>query len=100
MANIKSAKKRVLQTTKRQVKNRGVRSRLRTSLKDHRATAAEQTGAKMPATYSEIDKALKKGVIHRNAAARYKSRLAKKASAGKPPVSAAPKAAKATKAKA
>jgi len=30
-------------------------------------------------THSEIDRALRKGVIHRNAAARYKSRLAKKA---------------------
>ena len=35
----------------------------------------------IPATHSEIDRALAKGVIHRNAAARYKSRLAKKATA-------------------
>ena len=44
------------------------------------ASTAE-AGPKVPATFSEIDKALKKGVIHRNAAARYKSRLAKKAAA-------------------
>jgi len=99
MANIKSAKKRVLQTTKRQAKNRGVRSRLRTSLKEHRATAHAETAAKMPATYSEIDKALKKGVIHRNAAARYKSRLAKKAAAPvNPPAEKAAPAKKADKA--
>ncbi|MCA1582864.1 MAG: 30S ribosomal protein S20 [Acidobacteria bacterium] len=83
MANIKSAEKRIRQTAKRQAKNRGVRSRLRTSLKDHRATAPADAAAKVPQTVSEIDKALKKGVIHRNAAARYKSRLAKKAAAGK-----------------
>ncbi len=79
MANIKSAEKRIRQTAKRQAKNRGVRSRLRTALKEHRAGDAGEAGPKMPATYSEIDTALKKGVIHKNAAARYKSRLAKKA---------------------
>ncbi len=81
MANIKSAEKRIRQTAKRQAKNRGIRSRLRTALKEHRATAPAEAAPKVPATISEIDKALKKGVIHRNAAARYKSRLAKKASA-------------------
>ncbi|MEP6768663.1 MAG: 30S ribosomal protein S20 [Acidobacteriota bacterium] len=83
MANIKSAEKRIRQTAKRQAKNRGIRSRLRTSLKEHRATAPAGAAAKVPETVSEIDKALKKGVIHRNAAARYKSRLAKKAASGK-----------------
>ncbi|HXM79222.1 MAG TPA: 30S ribosomal protein S20 [Thermoanaerobaculia bacterium] len=81
MANIKSAKKRIGQTAKRQAKNRGVRSRLRTALKEHRSGDSAQARAKMPETYSEIDIALKKGVIHKNAAARYKSRLAKKAAA-------------------
>ena len=83
MANIKSAEKRIRQTAKRQAKNRGVRSRLRTALKEHRATAPAEAGPKVPAAFSEIDKALKKGVIHRNAAARYKSRLAKKAATTK-----------------
>jgi len=78
MANIKSAQKRMRQTVNRQARNKSVRSRLRTAVKKHRA----QEGAAKPSlsmTYSEIDHARKKGVIHRNAAARYKSRLAKAA---------------------
>lgn len=81
MANIKSAEKRIRQTAKKQAKNRGVRTRLRSALKAHRATDAGAQAKKLPETYSEIDTALKKGVIHRNAAARYKSRLARKAAA-------------------
>ena len=42
---------------------------------------AGKRGEAVPATHSEIDRALAKGVIHRNAAARYKSRLAKKTAA-------------------
>jgi small subunit ribosomal protein S20 len=79
MANIKSAEKRIRQTAKKQAKNRSVRTKLRSSLKAHRATEASGQAKKLPETYSEIDTALKKGVIHRNAAARYKSRLARKA---------------------
>jgi len=79
MANIKSAEKRIKQTARKQAKNRSVRTKLRTSLKAHRATEAGAQAKKLPETYSEIDTALKKGVIHRNAAARYKSRLARKA---------------------
>lgn len=81
MANIKSAEKRIRQTAKKTAKNRSVRTRLRSSLKTHRAADAGAQATKVPTTYSEIDKALKKGVIHRNAAARYKSRLARKAAA-------------------
>jgi small subunit ribosomal protein S20 len=79
MANIKSAEKRMRQSAKRQARNRGVRSRVRTAIKNYRATEDAGKGAALPATASEIDRAKKKGVIHRNAAARYKSRLAKKA---------------------
>jgi small subunit ribosomal protein S20 len=81
MANIKSAEKRIRQTAKKQTKNRSIRTRLRSAIKAHRAEDAAGQGKKLPETYSEIDTALKKGVIHRNAAARYKSRLARKASA-------------------
>ncbi len=81
MANIKSAEKRIRQTAKKQAKNKGVRSRLKTSLKNHRASETSAQKEKLSGTYSEIDIARKKGVIHRNAAARYKSRLAKKAAA-------------------
>jgi len=79
MANIRSAEKRIHQTARRQKRNRGVRSRLRSAIKAYRGTADGDKEKQLPATISEIDRARKKGTIHRNAAARYKSRLAKKA---------------------
>jgi small subunit ribosomal protein S20 len=79
MANIKSAQKRMRQAVGRAQRNRAVRSRLKSSIKKYRQTeAAEKTGA-LPGAYAEIDIARKKGIIHKNAASRYKSRLAKKA---------------------
>jgi small subunit ribosomal protein S20 len=78
MANIKSAKKRILQSENRRSRNKSVRSRLRTSVKKYRSGDGPKSES-LPATYSEIDVARKKGAIHRNAAARYKSRLAKAA---------------------
>ena len=79
MANIKSAKKRIKQTAKRQARNRGVRSQLKTAVKQYRELEDAKKGEKVSQAYSDIDKARKKGVIHKNAAARYKSRLARKA---------------------
>lgn len=76
MANIKSARKRIGQAAKRQARNRAVRSRLRTAVKKYRTAEASEKTDKLPTTYSEIDRARKRGVIHANAAARYKSRLA------------------------
>ncbi len=78
MANIKSAKKRVRQNVGRQARNKSVRSRLRTAIKKQRAEGAGKPES-LSAVYSEIDRARKKGVVHKNAAARYKSRLAKAA---------------------
>jgi small subunit ribosomal protein S20 len=78
MANIKSAKKRIRQSANRRARNKGVRSRLRTAVKKYRSGEGSKSES-LPATYSEIDVARKKGAIHRNAAARYKSRLAKAA---------------------
>jgi small subunit ribosomal protein S20 len=79
MPNHKSAEKRVRQNEKRREVNRGNRSRLRTGIKKLRAALesgdAGSAQAILPATVSLIDKAVQKGVLHRNAAARYKSRL-------------------------
>jgi len=79
MANHKSAIKRMRQTEKRNEVNRRNRSRLRTQLKKQRAAIAEGTAAEAQALLSEtislIDKSIQKGVLHANAAARYKSRL-------------------------
>lgn len=79
MPNHKSAEKRVRQNETRREINRTNRGRLRTSIKKLRAaltTGDNKTVQELlPATISTIDKAVQKGVIHRNAAARYKSRL-------------------------
>ena len=79
MPNHKSAEKRVRQSERRRAINRSNRARLRTSIKDLRAALgkgdAKETADRLPQTISEIDKAVQKGVLHRNAAARHKSRL-------------------------
>jgi small subunit ribosomal protein S20 len=74
MANTKSAAKRARQTLKRSIRNRSVRSRLRTMQKNTRT--AEKTDAnKIRDLISSIDKAAKRGIIHRNAARRRKAAL-------------------------
>jgi small subunit ribosomal protein S20 len=83
MANIKSAEKRIKQTAKRQLRNRGVRTHLRTKVKGFRQTEASKKAEALPEAYAEIDRAWKKGVIHKNAASRYKSRLARAAGKSK-----------------
>ena len=78
MPNHKSAEKRVRQNERRRLVNRNNRTRLRSSIKDLRGALdgdAKQAVALLPKTVSEIDKAVQKGVLHRNAAARHKSRL-------------------------
>lgn len=81
MANHKSAEKRVRQNTKRNEINRSNRSKLRTQIKKLRsallATDKKQSDELLVPTVSLIDKAVNKGLIHRNTAARYKSRLTK-----------------------
>ncbi|HYR77125.1 MAG TPA: 30S ribosomal protein S20 [Pyrinomonadaceae bacterium] len=87
MPNHKSAEKRVRQNERRRLVNRSNRTRLRSSIKDLRGALdgdAKQAVALLPKTISEIDKAVQKGVLHRNAAARHKSRLTVRANqAGK-----------------
>jgi small subunit ribosomal protein S20 len=79
MANHKSAEKRARQIQRRNAINRRNRSRLRTAIKKLRAALAardhETAQALLPKTISIIDKSIHKGVLHPNAAARYKSRL-------------------------
>lgn len=79
MANHKSAEKRMRQTERRNEVNRRNRSRLRTQLKKLRAAIADGDAAEaqtlLPETVSLIDKSIQKGILHPNAAARYKSRL-------------------------
>lgn len=78
MANIRSAEKQRRQAEKAKVRNRGGKSRLKSALKKARtAVAAGSTEAGvLSAGYSEIDKAVRRGIIKKNTANRYKSRLA------------------------
>lgn len=80
MANTKSAEKRNRQNIERNERNRAGRSRMRTAIKKLRSAvqAGNTTEAKalLPATLQVIDETAQKAVIHANAAARYKSRLA------------------------
>ena len=79
MPNHKSAEKRVRQSEKRRVINRGHRTKVRTYIKKLREALDSgdkaQVDKALPETISVIDKSIQKGVLHANAAARYKSRL-------------------------
>ena len=79
MPNHKSAEKRVRQNEKRRTVNRSNRSDLRTQIKKLRtaltASDANQSRELLTPTVSLIDKAVNKGILHKNTAARYKSRL-------------------------
>jgi small subunit ribosomal protein S20 len=81
VANIKSQIKRNRQTVKRTERNKAVRSELKTRTKraNEAATAGADDAVELArATQKRLDMAASKGVIHKNAAARRKSRLAKK----------------------
>ncbi len=81
MANIKSAIKRNKQNEKRRVSNRIVRGRARTFIKETRFAVQgndqESAAKSAELAISALDKAAQKGVIHKNNAARRKSRLVK-----------------------
>jgi small subunit ribosomal protein S20 len=81
MANSKSAKKRIGQNEIRRQRNKGHRTRMRSTIKKLRAAIGEGDAKSaqelLPQAVQQIDKTAQKGVIHANAAGRYKSRLTK-----------------------
>ncbi len=89
MATIKGtkrqARKRHRQSLERRMRNRAVRSRVRGQLRLMRAAIEEGDAGKvkelLPETMSVIDVGWRKGVLHRNTAARYKARMARQAQA-------------------
>ncbi|MGQ9496797.1 MAG: 30S ribosomal protein S20 [Desulfotomaculales bacterium] len=85
MAKTKSAKKRVEVIRKRTERNRRLKSALRTAIKrfeEALATgAAEEAQTRLRRALVAIDKAVTKGILHRNTAARKKSRLMRKMNA-------------------
>jgi small subunit ribosomal protein S20 len=81
VANTKSALKRMRQNEKRRTRNRMVRSQVRTAVKTARAAVGEggaDARGTVLAAIRALDKAVTKGIIHRNTAARKKSALARR----------------------
>ena len=82
MPNIKSAKKRVLVIDKKTMRNKAIKSALKTQLKKFMVAVEagdKETATKLfPETVSAIDSAATKGVLHKNNANNRKAKLAKK----------------------
>ena len=84
MANIKSQKKRNLTNAKARERNKAVKSELKTRVKQAlqgAETGSEDAAAALRLAQKRLDKAATKGVVHKNQAARRKSRLMKAAAA-------------------
>jgi small subunit ribosomal protein S20 len=79
VANIKSQKKRIITNAKAAERNKAVRSELKTRVRTAvNAAGTENGGATLTEAVKKLDKAASKKVIHKNAAARRKSRLMKR----------------------
>ncbi|NLO61914.1 MAG: 30S ribosomal protein S20 [Clostridiaceae bacterium] len=86
MPNIKSAIKRVRTSEKKNAENKMLKSELRTVIKKAKASVAssdEKAEVLVKATQKAIDQAAAKNLMHKNAAARKKSRMTKAANAAK-----------------
>lgn len=85
MANIQSALKRMRQSEKRRLRNAAVRSAVRTAVRGVRgalaAGTAEEARTQLTQAIRLLDKAVTKGVLHKNVAARRKSRLVRQLNA-------------------
>jgi len=82
MANIKSQKKRNITNEKRHERNKAVKAEMKTRVKSAEATiGSDENDAAVKAAVKRIDSAASKGMIHKNTAARKKSRLMKKVNA-------------------
>ena len=82
MANIKSQKKRIRQNEKARLRNKAVKSSLKTAIRTFREAAeagnVEEAIILQRAAARQLDKAVSKGVIHKNQAANRKSAIAKR----------------------
>ena len=81
MANIKSAKKRILVNETKAARNKAIRSKVKTACKKVEAAVAAgdkaAAEAALPVAIAEISKATSKGIFHKNTAARKVSRITK-----------------------
>ena len=79
MPKLRSSKKRLRQNHRARVRNKAVRTLMRTSIRKIQTTEDKaQAEALLPEVVSVIDRTAKKGVIHKNMAARCKSKLVRK----------------------
>jgi len=78
VANTKSARKRIRTSEKRRVRNRTIRSQVRSAVKTARAAGGDALRTAVDEAIRALDKAVTKGVVHRNTAARKKSALARR----------------------
>jgi small subunit ribosomal protein S20 len=87
MANIKSSKKDLKRNAKRRARNQATKSALKTYVKKVRQAVAagvpENVQPALAGAIKQLDKAAQRGIIHKNQAARRKSRIAKAANAAK-----------------
>lgn len=91
MPNIKSAQKRVKVSERNRLRNLAIKSALKTSVKKVYESIKKDAGEEkikeaVSKAYKVIDKAVSKGVIHKNTAARRKSRLTRHVNKGTTPV--------------
>jgi len=75
--------KRMRQSEKRRVRNRTIRSQVRTAVKTARAAGGDALPTAVAEAIRALDKAVTKGVVHRNTAARKKSALARRLAAAR-----------------
>ena len=85
MPNIKSAKKRVLVAANKTARNKALKSNLKTTVKKAEAAIAEGAGEQeaIRLAIKRIDQACAKGILHKNTAARRKSKLVRKLNSAK-----------------
>jgi len=85
MANTRSAEKQMRQSEKRRLRNAGIRSGVRTAVKSVRSAiksgSVDEARVQWSRTIKILDKAATKGVVHKNAVARRKSRLTRQLNA-------------------
>ena len=81
MAHSKQANKRIRNNAKAKERNKATKGAMRTAEKKVRRATGDEALAALPDAQRKIDKAAKNNVLHKNAAARRKSRLAKAANA-------------------
>jgi len=77
MANHQATKKDVRQSTKRRERNRYYGKTTRNAIRDIKVLKGNEATEKMPDVISQIDKMVKRGIIHKNKAANLKSKLTK-----------------------